>query len=120
LNEGDFTLANGAFGAAPEPDNEITVFHQSTGSRNYSKYSDPQLDTLLAAARREFDNQKRKALYLDIQRYILKGAVPNFAWHNASLNTQTIRTYVKMPQPAPSHGYMGMRMAEDMYLEGKS
>jgi peptide/nickel transport system substrate-binding protein len=120
LNPGDFTLANGAFGAAPEPDNEITVFHQSTGSRNYSKYSDKSLDDMLSKARQEFDNQKRKALYLDIQRYLLKGQTPNFAWHNAPINTQAIRTYVKMPQPAPSHGYLGMRMAEDLYLEGKT
>jgi peptide/nickel transport system substrate-binding protein len=120
FTEGDFTIAEAAFTSGFEPDAQTALFHETNASRNYSKYSDPELDRMFVAARKEFNVDKRKQMYLDIQRYMLKGMATNFAWHNVDLPLYTHRTYVKSSLANASHQYFGAFLAEDMYLDGKT
>jgi peptide/nickel transport system substrate-binding protein len=54
----------------PDPDLNIYDFLASTGSQNYSHYSNPQVDRLLSDARREMDQSKRKAIYDRIMKIV--------------------------------------------------
>lgn len=54
----------------PDPDLNIYDFLASTGSQNYSHYSNPQVDRLLIDARREMDQSKRKAIYDRIMKIV--------------------------------------------------
>jgi len=49
----------------------MQLYH-STGSRNSSNHNDPKLDKMIEDQAVEMDPAKRKALLLDIQRYILE------------------------------------------------
>jgi peptide/nickel transport system substrate-binding protein len=52
-------------------DDWVYPYFHSTGSKNSFRLSDPDLDKLLDAQRREFDIDKRRELGYQIQRYIL-------------------------------------------------
>jgi len=52
-------------------DDWVYPYFISNGPKNSFKVTDPALDTLLVAQRREFDNTKRKSIGYDIQRYLL-------------------------------------------------
>jgi ABC-type transport system substrate-binding protein len=49
----------------------VFPYFRTDGPKNSFKVSDPALDTLLDAQRREFDIERRKSLGYDIQRYLL-------------------------------------------------
>jgi peptide/nickel transport system substrate-binding protein len=115
---GDFTSMCGVFTGQMDPHAQIGNFQSTTGSRNFGKYADPELDRQLAAARREFDIDKRKTMYNDIQRYVLKGMATNYVWTAVNLQLYAYRTYVK--RLVSKHIYRGAHMAEDFYLDGKS
>jgi peptide/nickel transport system substrate-binding protein len=52
-------------------DDWVYPYFISNGPKNSFKITDPDLDTMLVAQRREFDNTKRKSIGYDIQRYLL-------------------------------------------------
>ena len=53
-----------AWSGRVDPDGNLYSFlHSDTGTQNYGKYSSPDMDKLLDAARLEQDTAKRKALY---------------------------------------------------------
>ncbi len=52
-------------------DDWVYPYFKSGAPKNSFKVSDPQLDSLLDAQRKEFDAPKRKQLGYDIQRYLL-------------------------------------------------
>jgi hypothetical protein len=52
-------------------DDWVYPYFISNGPKNSFKVTDPDLDTMLTAQRREFDNTKRKSIGYDIQRYLL-------------------------------------------------
>ena len=52
-------------------DDWVYPYFKTDGPKNSFKISDPKLDTLLDAQRREFDIDARKAIGYDIQRYLL-------------------------------------------------
>ncbi len=65
--QSDFEMLNILLLGQPDPDGyTFGRFHSSSPS-NYAGISDPELDTMLEAARGETDVEKRKALYRDIQ-----------------------------------------------------
>jgi ABC-type transport system substrate-binding protein len=49
------------------------IYLKDAGS-NWGRWSDPKVDQLAAAALKEPDRAKRRALYHDLQRHILTGA----------------------------------------------
>ncbi|MGZ4031852.1 MAG: ABC transporter substrate-binding protein [Tumebacillaceae bacterium] len=62
-SKGEFQATQLGWSGRPDPDQNIYDFAVTGGSNNYSKYSNPQVDKLLADARAEGDEAKRHALY---------------------------------------------------------
>ena len=83
LNSGPMNqrLAAGTFdvvsyGNLPTTDGavEFSNFYASTGSRNYGKYKNAEIDTLVEKALGEFNLEARKKLLLDGQEIVIKDA----------------------------------------------
>jgi peptide/nickel transport system substrate-binding protein len=57
-----------------EPDRPLAFYHSLgvTGSGNCNNYTNPELDKLIDAQAKEFDEAKRQKIILDAQRMILK------------------------------------------------
>jgi peptide/nickel transport system substrate-binding protein len=70
---GDFDILMDGYEGAGDPDD---VFYQGYHSDTYNTlgnatfYKDPKLDDMIVAARREYDPAKRRAMYVEIQKYI--------------------------------------------------
>lgn len=64
--DGNFDISLGRWSGRVDPDANIYRFQHSTGSDNYSKASDPEIDALLEKARTEFDFEARKAIYVQL------------------------------------------------------
>jgi peptide/nickel transport system substrate-binding protein len=59
----------------PDPDQNIYDFFVTDGAQNDSRFSNPEVDKLLNAARAEMDEGKRKAMYDEVMK-ILHEEVP--------------------------------------------
>ncbi|MGD2145464.1 MAG: ABC transporter substrate-binding protein [Anaerolineae bacterium] len=76
-------VAGGEYHLAPflfsnsDPDILRTTFHSANveGGFNWSKFSDPQLDTWLDEGRRELDDETRILIYASIQRHVMEQAL---------------------------------------------
>ncbi|HUW21897.1 MAG TPA: ABC transporter substrate-binding protein [Candidatus Bathyarchaeia archaeon] len=63
----------------PDPD-QYLLWH-STQPNNLSRYHSPQIDKLLEEGRKTFDQDKRRELYLDFQRFLVEDASTIFLYH---------------------------------------
>ena len=75
----------------PDPDRNIFQFLATTGSRNYSGYSNPRLDLILANARKALTGQGAKTLYHAAQQIILNDRPIIYLYHPikyAGVNTR--------------------------------
>lgn len=63
----------------PDPD-QYSWWH-STQSTNITRYQNPRVDKLLEDARKETDEQKRKVLYFEFQRYLVEDVPAMFLWY---------------------------------------
>jgi len=54
-------------------DDWVYPYFRTGAPKNSFRVSDPELDSLLDAQRREFDSERRKELGYEIQRYLLGG-----------------------------------------------
>ncbi|MDP9371465.1 MAG: ABC transporter substrate-binding protein, partial [Chloroflexota bacterium] len=68
----DFEMYLGRVGLGVDPDQ--TVLWGTDGSLNWGKYSNPRVDELLARGLAEPDQERRKALYLEMQNIVLDEA----------------------------------------------
>jgi peptide/nickel transport system substrate-binding protein/oligopeptide transport system substrate-binding protein len=59
----------------PDPDNFLTKLFHSKSPRNYTGYSNPQLDELLRRGRHEADGQRRAELYRRAEQMVMDDAV---------------------------------------------
>jgi peptide/nickel transport system substrate-binding protein len=67
-----FDAAMGGWGTGTDPDQTSNLY--ATGeSRNYANYSNKQVDELFQKGRREFDRDKRAAIY---------GEIANILWED--------------------------------------
>lgn len=69
--DGNFDLSLGRWSGRVDPDANIYRFHHSTGSDNYGKVDDPDVDALLERARTEFDVNTRKATYAELVKLLI-------------------------------------------------
>jgi peptide/nickel transport system substrate-binding protein len=69
--DGKFDLSLGRWSGRVDPDANIYRFHHSSGSDNYGKVEDPEVDALLERARTEFDLETRKATYAEIVKLLI-------------------------------------------------
>ena len=56
-----------AFG---EPDEFLSAFYHTTGSRNYGKWGGPELDALIEKQRGDVTTDERAKVLMDIQKYL--------------------------------------------------
>lgn len=68
--DGNFDISLGRWSGRVDPDANIYRFQHSTGSDNYGKVEDPEIDSLLDQARAEFDMEKRKTLYAQVEEKV--------------------------------------------------
>ncbi len=97
----------------PDPENFADILFHSESTQNSGRYSNPELDTLLEAARVEQDVTKRIQMYQQAEQMIVDDAPVLFTTH--SLSYQLVKPYVKgyifTPIDVPIERYM--------WLEGK-
>jgi peptide/nickel transport system substrate-binding protein len=67
-----FEASTAAWGTGVDPDTSKNIWKTEMydGGRNYVGYSNPKVDELFEAGAREFDFEKRKAIYQEIDRLI--------------------------------------------------
>ena len=82
LVKGEFNLATFGFASGAYPDAQLMLYHhsdtKSKGSRNYSGYSNPDLDKKLERQSTMYDEQERLPLVKEIQTDIINAPGP--AW----------------------------------------
>jgi len=66
----DGDIYYGPLGLAPDATADLMQMYHSTGSRNSSGHNDPKLDKMIEDQAGEMNLDKRKAMLLEIQRYI--------------------------------------------------
>lgn len=97
----------------PDPENFADVLFHTGSAQNSGGYSNPELDTLLEAARVEQDVSKRIEMYQQAEQIIVYDAPVLFTIH--SLSYRLVKPYVKgyvfTPFDVPIERYM--------WLEGK-
>ncbi|MEP7137201.1 MAG: peptide ABC transporter substrate-binding protein [Chloroflexota bacterium] len=97
----------------PDPENFADVLFHTGSKQNNGGYSNPQLDTLLEAARTERDVTKRIEMYQQAEQMLVDDAAALFTIH--SLSYELVKPYVKgyvlTPIDIPIERYM--------WLDGK-
>lgn len=66
----DFEISWMAHLAFADPDEFITIFYGTDGSRNYGFWGSPELDKMLHQQRTTLDHKKRKEILYGIQKYL--------------------------------------------------
>ncbi len=65
---------------APADPDQYSWWH-SDQAGNISRYQNPRVDKLLEDARKEIDQQRRKVMYLEFQRYLVEDVPAIFLYH---------------------------------------
>jgi peptide/nickel transport system substrate-binding protein len=108
-------LGFGNINPRPSADILFTLFFKSDAAWNESAWKNGKFDQLLAAARAETDEAKRKQMYWDMQTMVHEGSgigVPMFLSLLDGLSTK-----VKGLGSIPLGGLMGYNFAENVWLE---
>ena len=64
----------------PQDPDQYLLWH-STQTTNLSQYKSPKLDKLLEDGRKTFDQEERKEIYLDFQRFLVEDSPAIFLFH---------------------------------------
>jgi peptide/nickel transport system substrate-binding protein len=97
---GDFEAYLLAWSGRTDPDGNLWTFVHSRGPQNDGKYSNPEVDRLLDAARVETDPAKRVALYEQMYRIaIIQDRSRIYLWHRKNIVAHTARLtgFVNVP-----------------------
>jgi peptide/nickel transport system substrate-binding protein len=84
IKRGNFQLYTLSWVGIADPDIYRNVFHSASvppEGANRGRYANPELDVLLAAARRATDRTERKALYAKVQRIVARDLPYVSLWH---------------------------------------
>jgi oligopeptide transport system substrate-binding protein len=97
----------------PDPENFADVLFYSGSTQNTGRYSNPELDAILEAARVEQDVTKRIQMYQQAEQMIVDDAPVLFTTHSLSylLVKPYVKGYIFTPIDVPIERYM--------WLEGK-
>ena len=95
----------------PDPENFLDVLYHSDSPQNLIAYSNPELDSLLEAARVEPDAAVRMAQYGEIERLIVQDSPAIFLVH--SLSAELMKPRVKNYHWTP----IGVAQWQNIYLE---
>jgi len=80
---GEYTLALSWWGYRPDPDQYLGVNLSTGGGWNWSRYSNPRMDTLIQSGRAEQDDARRLALYRELADLLTEDA-PLVPYHYGS------------------------------------
>ena len=97
----------------PDPENFADVLFHSGAEQNFGKYSNPELDRVLEAARTEPDVTKRIQMYQQAEQIIVNDAPVLFTVH--SLSYTLVKPYIKGFVPTP----IDISLERYMWIEGK-
>jgi peptide/nickel transport system substrate-binding protein len=86
-----------------EPDDWLYPFFHSSGPKNSFRVSDPDLDSMLDAQRREFDLDRRRELIWEIQRYLLNNVLARLDYVTPT-NLWVAWPYFRNFAPSPFFG----------------
>jgi oligopeptide transport system substrate-binding protein len=97
----------------PDPENFADVLFHSNSSQNSGGYSNPELDSLLEAARVERDVAKRIEMYQQAEQILVDDAAALFTvhWLSYELVKSYVQGYVFTPIDIPIERYI--------WLDGK-
>ena len=99
----------------PTPDILFSLLYASNAAWNESQYKSDKFDSMLVEARGALDEDKRKALYWEMQEMVANQAgtiIPAYI-----SNVDAISTSVKGLEANPLGGQMGYAFAEYVWLE---
>jgi len=83
--DGKFDMFYGNWWADyPDPDNFIAPLFSSDSDSNHTRFSNSEVDQLIAGAKREWDSEKREDIYRKAVRIILEESPAIFLWHRSS------------------------------------
>lgn len=109
---GDFEAYLLAWSGRTDPDGNLWSFVHSRGPQNDGRYSNPEVDRLLDAARVESDVEKRVALYEQMYRhYLLKDQGRIYLWHRKNIVAHTARLSGFVPVPDGLIRVQGLRLS---------
>lgn len=103
--EHKFHAAMGGWGTGTDPDTNINIF--GTGeNRNFGSYSNPEVDRLFAEGRKEFDPDKRAAIYAKIHEIVYEDQAYTWLfWRNAFYGfNKNLRGYKFSPRGPYNYG----------------
>jgi peptide/nickel transport system substrate-binding protein len=108
---GDFQLYLVGWSGRTDPDGNIHAFLHSRGGQNDGKYSNPEVDRLLDAARVEGDLAKRRDLYRQaLEIALAQDAGRLFVWHRKNIMIHTTRLSGYQPIADGMIRLQGMRL----------
>ncbi len=108
---GDFQLYLVGWSGRTDPDGNIHAFLHSRGGQNDGKYSNPEVDRLLDAARVEGDLEKRRDLYRQAMEIALaRDAGRLFVWHRKNIMIHSTRLTGYQPIADGMIRLQGMRL----------
>src|SRR3989442_1628317 len=85
LNSHNFVALRPGWSGRPDPDGNAHAFLHSKGGLNRVRYGNARMDELLAQARSEADQAKRKALYAQVTRLAAEDAPYIWLHHDAEV-----------------------------------
>jgi len=103
LQKHDFQAAFGGWGSGTDPDTSENIW--ATGqNRNYAQYSNPEVDRLFVAGRRELDPARRPAIYQKIHELVWEDQPYTWLYYRNSFYgfNKSLRGYVFSPR-GPYH-----------------
>lgn len=65
----------------PKDPDQYSLWHSTQTGTNISKYNNPRIDKLLEDGRTELDQEARKKIYLDFQRFLVEDSPAIFLYH---------------------------------------
>ena len=105
LMDKDFQAAFGGWGTGSDPDTSENLW--KTGEpRNYSSFSNPEVDELFAAGRREFDREKRAVVYGRIHNLVFEAQPYTWLYTRNSFYafSKQLRGYAFSPRGPYNYG----------------
>jgi peptide/nickel transport system substrate-binding protein len=108
---GDFQLYLVGWSGRTDPDGNIFTFTVSNGGQNDGRYTNPEVDRLLNAARSELDIEKRKDLYAQAVRIALGQDIARvYLWHRKNIMAHSARLTGYRPISDGMIRIQGMRL----------
>jgi peptide/nickel transport system substrate-binding protein len=88
-NAGDWEATLGSWSGQIDPDQNVYSFMATDAPSNYGKYSNPQVDKLLQAAREAKTNEERKKIYSQVSAIFLEEVPQVFTGHVSVVDVWT-------------------------------